>query len=142
MSKPKDQDAAKELAALRKALTKAEAERDEARAHLATAVAALNAVEYRALGWQVEHVAIQMLAAVLDMDEAQALLAWYAKQDGYLGGRVLPGPRVQSFWQADAPPPTAMLFGVCAAMLPDDMRYVIIPPSQRRALLGERDARA
>lgn len=75
--------------------------------------------------------AFQVMEEARDEDEAQAVLAGLAEQDGYMGGRVLPpGPgkpwRVQAFMEDDPSVPEHLL--------PEGVRRVLIPPGQVRSL--------
>lgn len=68
--------------------------------------------------------AVQMLDTCVTEKEAAAILAAYRCLDGFLGGRVIRGKTVQSFWD----PKTAH------QGIGENMRVCLIPESQAAAL--------
>jgi hypothetical protein len=132
--------ARKEIDSLTEALAESGRREDRANGKLQHALALLGAFELAQIGLNGENTAIQQIEEYRTETEAREALPALLRQDGVLGGRVLPpksGARgwcVQLFWETAGLPSAHAFFGILNPALPDGMRYCIIPTGQRRAL--------
>lgn len=97
--------------------------------HTDAIVKRTNELGERQMTWMIQYVEPAKTPA-----EAQAMLDAMRLQDGFVGGRVLPAgagkpDRMQAFF--DPQPDCAMM---TFSWLPDGMRRVLVPDSQRKAL--------
>jgi predicted HAD superfamily Cof-like phosphohydrolase len=137
----------KQIAALQHKLSALTAKYvEECRSHDATALRLRNAlallalVEFRAAGLSARHCAIQIIEEATDQADADQQAAAWRAQDGVRLVRILrptwrDGWRVQALIDADPVPASiAHPYGIVAdAALPENWRYVILPPSLREA---------
>lgn len=94
-------------------------------------------LEGKVSGWQVEHSFIQRIDLAPTIEEAGQLLNIFAGQEGFCGGRLLTKykpVKVQTFWQDDDPPSSWYSAVARSEQLPDELRYVHIPPSLQKSL--------
>lgn len=124
----------KELATTQAALTQEQAQHAVTQARANRLERAVATAEYWQQGLFGRYGAIQQLESVPSHETGLIQLGMYQQQEGCLGGRVLPGNRLQTFWHADVPPVAWVLADVQNALLPDGMRYVYLMPSQAPTL--------